>query len=84
MKDGSICSKKVVSSSPATKERIDMKEGSECFNKVVPSSPAMDEQKKSDEEGSYPAHAEVTCMRRIRIKVKGAARCGQACCKGTT
>ena len=87
--DGGICLNKVVPSSPATEDaarpgEVDMNEGSICPNKVAPSSPATEEWHGDTMDVSDSTHAKVKCMRRYRIKVKGAACRGSACCGETT
>ena len=68
----------------ASSGEVNINDGGECVNKVVSSSPAMDERHKDEEDFSGSAHAKVMCRKRYRIKVKGAACCGQTCCGGTT
>ena len=67
----------------ASSGEVNINDGGVCLNKVVSSSPAKDEWYKGEEGVSGSTHAKVKCMKRYRIKVKGAACCGQACCGGT-
>ena len=67
----------------ASSGEANINDGGECLNKVVSSSPAKDDWHKDEEGLSGSTHAKVKCMRRYRIKVKGAACRGQACCGGT-
>ena len=69
---------KVASSSAAG--GVIIKGSGDDSNKVVPSSPATEDWQESTRDDGDSEHAKVKCMRRYRIKAKGAACSGFACC----